>query len=124
MPRFLRRSQLAPPPPSRPSEPADREPLLLGQVSLLVALNGELEQRCLRAEEALAGAAEEHADLRPLLAKLGMLAGDVLPGVVARSGELQAENSDLQRDVGLLTSALIGSDLAAMERGETDQTNE
>jgi hypothetical protein len=106
--RFLRSNQTAPPPPSPPSEHADREQLLLGQVSLLAAVVGALEQRCVRAEEALAAVAEQNRDLHPLLDRLGVLAGDVLPGVVAENSVLATRLAQGDRDLGLLTTALIG----------------
>jgi hypothetical protein len=129
--RFLR-SQLAPPDPeSTIVEPAParplREELLLGQLDLLVALNGALLARAERAEALLAAAAEQHRDLHPLLDRLGVLAGDVLPEVVAQAGELQAENGELarrasraDRDAALLAEALLAPALAAFESGETD----
>jgi hypothetical protein len=106
----FKRSDTVPPAPSRTPDVE----LLLGQIGLFVHLNAELEARAERAEALLAGAAEEHADLLPLLRQLGRVAGEV-PGVVAQAGELQAENTALarraaegDRDLGLLTTALIG----------------
>jgi hypothetical protein len=128
--RFLRSNQLAPPAPPAPPRTPDVE-LLFSQIGLLAALNGALLARAERAEALLADAAEQHADLRPLLAKLGMLAGEALPEVVTQAAELLNANSDLRvraahadRDVGLLTEALIGADLAAFENGETGNDNE
>jgi hypothetical protein len=124
---LFKRSQLAPAPPRPPSEHAPREKLLLGQIDVLAGLNAALMARAERAEEALAAAAEQHADLLPLLDRLGVLAGESLPEVVSQAAELLDANSDLRvraahadRDVGLLTEALIGADLAAFERGEAD----
>ena len=132
----FKRSQLAPPDPESPiGEPAPLRPpdvveMLVGQLDLLATLNGSLLARAERAEALLADAVAEHADLRPLLAKLGMLAGEALPEVASQAAELLDANSVLatrlaqgDRDLGLLAAALIGDDIAEFESGN-DQTNE
>jgi hypothetical protein len=125
--RFLRSNQLAPPDPEStivdsPPRPL-REELLFDQLDLLVALNGALLARAERAEALLAAAAEQNRDLHPLLGRLGVLAGERLPEIAAQTGALRDANIDLHRDVGLLTNALIGADIAEFESGN-DQNNE
>jgi hypothetical protein len=127
--RFLRSNQLAPPAPPQPSEHA-REKLLLGLINELAVLNGALLARAEQAEALLADAVAEHADLFPLLVKLGQLAGEALPEVASQAAELLDANSVLatrlaqgDRDLGLLTTALIGDlEPRAFETGN-DQTN-
>jgi hypothetical protein len=98
---------------------------------VLAVLNAALLARAERAEAAVAEAAEQHRDLLPLAKRLGVLAGERLPEVVAQAGELQAENGELarrasraDRDAALLAEALLAPALAAFERGETDNNNE
>jgi hypothetical protein len=117
--RFLRSHQLAPPAPPRTPDPDStmvesapprplREQLLLGQIDLLVQDRAALMARVERAEALLAAAAEQNRDLHPLLDRLGVLAGDVLPGVVAENSVLATRLAQGDRDLGLLTTALIG----------------